>query len=364
MASPLVQQLLPQLVMSAPQLLPLLSAFSQNPTFQPFSNVKSETGKESKENERHHGVVCDVCEAPISGVRYKCTTCVNYDLCSQCEAKPGAHDPSHMLLKIQKPLNAHGSGRGCPYMRPRNVNNNNESFRPWNRGCRRTAQQSGFLSRFVQDVTIPDGSEMNVGQKFVKIWRLRNEGEIAWPEGTYLLFVGGDKLCAQEEIPVPVAAPGSEVDISVDMVAPTKSGRYVSYWRLCNSDGSRFGQRVWLDIYVQDAQQDAPELAPSSSQATQTQQALSMEVETQTINPSSSSKSTATTVTSNEIGTSTDAQPLKENASTNTMIQSVTSPEVQQLLDMGFNNADLLQHLVTKHDGDMVQVVQEVLGMQ
>jgi len=35
------------------------------------------------------------------------------------------------------------------------------------------------------------------------------------------------------------------------MVAPSKPGRYVSYWRLAQPNGERFGQRVWVDIVVE-----------------------------------------------------------------------------------------------------------------
>jgi len=403
LTSPYIQQLLPQLVLLAPQLLPLLNgfpAFSQNS--QTSTATNSDTGKEEQDNVQHYGVVCDICEAPITGVRYKCTTCINYDLCAKCEAK-GSHDASHMLLKIQKPLSAQptGYGRGCPYMRPKNVNNNSEPSR-WNsnRGPRRTAQQSGFLSRFVQDVTIPDGSSMNAGQQFVKIWRLRNEGEMAWQEGTYLEFVGGDKLCVHKEISVPAAAPGTEVDIAVDMIAPTKSGRYISYWRLCNADGSRFGQRVWIDIVVQNDVQNQNAKTIPSTQSTQTQQAFGMEVETQT-NVATSHKATGTTVVSTTVGTCTDEKQAKQSMgmevetqtnspgishkATGTAVVSTTvgtsteekqtkdiavshndpiiSQEVQHLCDMGFDNPELLQRLVAKHSGDLVAVVQELLRM-
>lgn len=47
-----------------------------------------------------------------------------------------------------------------------------------------------------------------------------------------------------------MVAPGEETDITVGITAPSKPGRYVSYWRLSQTDGSRFGQRVWADIVV------------------------------------------------------------------------------------------------------------------
>lgn len=48
---------------------------------------KTETGNE----EVHVGVNCDGCNVmPISGKRYKCLTCPDYDLCSDCQSK-GKH---------------------------------------------------------------------------------------------------------------------------------------------------------------------------------------------------------------------------------------------------------------------------------
>jgi len=374
MASPFVQQLLPQLVMAAPQLLPLLNGFSffpQNPSQQtPFANYRNEP--ESEEQEVHSGVICDVCDEPISGVRYKCTTCNNYDLCAQCESRPGSHDPSHILLKIQKPVTDYGTyGRGCPYVRPRNVNSHSYAHAPapgaWHRGNKKTAQQSGYLSRYVQDVTVPDGSSVDAGIHFVKIWKLRNEGQLAWPEGTYLEFVGGDKLSSEEEVLVPPVNPGSEIDVAVDMNAPSKPGRYVSYWRLCTSDGSRFGQRVWVDVYVHTCEKEpspfATNVIPPCAQATQTQQMLSMEVETQTSNLGTSNKSTEAlipTVDDVTAAINTVPESLRVSGRTELMISDF-SPEVQELLSMGFNDTDQLQRLVDKHDGDISKVLQALL---
>lgn len=49
----------------------------------------------------HQNVECDGCgQAPISGVRYKCSICKNFDFCATCEERKG-HE--HAFLKIQNP---------------------------------------------------------------------------------------------------------------------------------------------------------------------------------------------------------------------------------------------------------------------
>lgn len=48
----------------------------------------------------HERVECDGCGvAPITGVRYKCSVCKDFDYCSICEERRG-HD--HAFLKIMK----------------------------------------------------------------------------------------------------------------------------------------------------------------------------------------------------------------------------------------------------------------------
>ena len=115
-----------------------------------------------------------------------------------------------------------------------------------------------LAARFVCDVSIFDGTQMAPSTKFTKIWRLKNTGEVPWPPGTQIMFVGGDQMSASLTVPLSRQAavqPGEEVDVAVDLVAPQEHGRYVGYWRLTGPMGrKKWGQRVWAHIHVVDPQ--------------------------------------------------------------------------------------------------------------
>jgi len=112
-----------------------------------------------------------------------------------------------------------------------------------------------LAARFVRDVSIFDGTQMAPSTRFTKIWRLKNSGELPWPPGTRMLFVGGDQMTAEMSVPLSRATPvlpGEEVDVDVEMVAPSEHGRYLGYWRLMGPRGRKFGQRVWCHVQVVD----------------------------------------------------------------------------------------------------------------
>jgi len=50
----------------------------------------------------HRGVTCDQCGRAISGIRYKCAECHDYDLCEECE-RTNQHPAEHVTLKIRIP---------------------------------------------------------------------------------------------------------------------------------------------------------------------------------------------------------------------------------------------------------------------
>lgn len=123
------------------------------------------------------------------------------------------------------------------------------------------SSEPALTARFVSHVSPLNRAAIAPGVSFSKIWRLRNEGSTAWPEGCRLVHVGACTLGASlHGVEVPPAAVGQFVDIKVDMVAPTETGRYVSYWRLITPSGVRFGHRVWADILV-----EAPAATPAAT---------------------------------------------------------------------------------------------------
>lgn len=77
-----------------------------------IKETKKAQTEEKKEGEgiRHPGVVCDGCESPIFGNRFKCMVCPDYDLCDPCEKK-GLH-PEHDMMKITSPLQGPFCGNG------------------------------------------------------------------------------------------------------------------------------------------------------------------------------------------------------------------------------------------------------------
>ncbi|KAM3957299.1 uncharacterized protein ACR2FA_008724 [Aphomia sociella] len=65
----------------------------------PGSNYNED---DSDETEVHQDIICNSCYSPILGFRYKCVTCIDYDLCPKCEMIE-TH-PEHYMLRIPKPL--------------------------------------------------------------------------------------------------------------------------------------------------------------------------------------------------------------------------------------------------------------------
>jgi len=317
----------PDLEQLRQQLSSLLHSFKDFACADPAKDDASKKAASKQEPILHIGITCDNCDETPVGIRYKCSVCADFDLCEKCEPL-GVHNPEHPFLKITRPL----LRKSCPYRRPethQGPGSWRHKGRPSTPSC--GANDQILLGRFVSNVTVKDGTHLAPGEKFIKTWRMRNTAAIPWPENTKLAFVGGDALSSIESVLVSEPVPAEkEVDISVEMVAPSKSGRYVSYWRLTQPDGNRFGQRIWVDIVVS-------EDAVQSNEAPKEEAPAPLEVRTP--GPVQLPKP--------EVAT-----PIEP-----------PHPALVQLKELGFSNEAQIKALLAEHNNDFEATLEALLSL-
>lgn len=127
---------------------------------------------------------------------------------------------------------------------------------------------AGDKVEFVADLTVPDGTIYQPNQSFTKTWRLKNAGSTTWTTAYSLVFANGALMSgpASQRLMLE-AAPGTLIDISVDLIAPADAGSHRGYWYLQNAEGKNFGvglnadEPFWVDIKV------AGEVSPDATQA-------------------------------------------------------------------------------------------------
>ena len=110
--------------------------------------------------------------------------------------------------------------------------------------------------QFDSDVSVPDNTEIAAGTTFVKTWKIKNNGSCTWTSGYAMVFYSGDAMSGPASSPITngTVPPGSTVEISVSLIAPTTPGTYKGNWRLRNAGGAIFGigsnadQSFWVQI--------------------------------------------------------------------------------------------------------------------
>ncbi|WP_460302827.1 NBR1-Ig-like domain-containing protein [Actinocorallia aurea] len=107
-------------------------------------------------------------------------------------------------------------------------------------------------SVFEGDITIPDGTRIEPGAWFEKVWRLRNTGTVAW-HARFLMRVNETACDAPERVEIPPTPPGQSVDIRVLVQAPEEPAACRIYWKMVDLEGRTLfpGKRpIFLDVSV------------------------------------------------------------------------------------------------------------------
>ncbi len=102
--------------------------------------------------------------------------------------------------------------------------------------------------RFISDLTIPDDTHITAGEKFIKVWRVENNGEAAWGDGLKFVHTDGEAMTDAVERPLPPTAPGQQVTITIEFTAPALPGVHFSDWRFQDAEGNFFGDIIYTRI--------------------------------------------------------------------------------------------------------------------
>jgi hypothetical protein len=122
------------------------------------------------------------------------------------------------------------------------------------------------------DVSIPDGTILDPGEEFIKIWRIQNAGSCVWSTDYTINWFSGDALGINNHVEIINAIyPGEIVEIAVDMLAPADEGVYQSNWKICDPGNFCFGlgpngaYPFWARIQVRQVVTSTPSAMPSQT---------------------------------------------------------------------------------------------------
>ncbi|PFG47402.1 Ig-like domain-containing protein [Amycolatopsis sulphurea] len=106
-----------------------------------------------------------------------------------------------------------------------------------------SARVSGDNTKFVADVTVPDGTVIHAGETVQKVWEIENSGSVIWHE-RYLqrmdLPPAPGTCRTPDRVRIGDTAPGEHAMISVSVTAADKPGACWIGWKMADATGTEF----------------------------------------------------------------------------------------------------------------------------
>lgn len=199
----------------------------------------------------HSGVRCDGCGVhPITGPRFKSKVKENYDLCSICFADMGCETE---YIRFDIPMSySHPVPIKGFYDPMQSYLGHRQTFPAGpSKLDSRFIQDVNVLDGTIMAPSTPFTKIWRMRNSGTVDWPQGTH--LQWIGGERF----SKMLSCDLEIPADGFTVDKVIDIAVDFVAPVRPGRYVSYWRMASPSGHKFGQRVWVLIQVDASSEDS-----------------------------------------------------------------------------------------------------------
>jgi hypothetical protein len=222
-------------------------------------------------NTVHEGVICNNCgEFPIVGIRYKCSECPNYNLCSRCENINTTHN-DHDFIKMKKVQinnnnNIYNNYNYQNNMNAFDVNNHFEKQQKLNNYNYGENNDFHVIKvKYVEEAkysyectnNMPLKKSIYIGTDKCEFQlNIKNNGEHTWPEGSQLEY-DKSRILFGENIRLKTQKPGESFNYTTTLnnLSSFPTGEYDScLWFYSN--GKKYGNHIILKIEIKEKQKD------------------------------------------------------------------------------------------------------------
>lgn len=116
---------------------------------------------------------------------------------------------------------------------------------------------------WLEDRSIPDGTNLKANEVFTKTWYVQNNGGCAWAPGFTFSNFGGDLMEGRPLVLTEPIPAGAKREISIELVVPSgQNGLIQSSWRMAEGNGIFFGDTLSVNITVGDVTTPTATKAP------------------------------------------------------------------------------------------------------
>jgi len=105
--------------------------------------------------------------------------------------------------------------------------------------------------RYLEDLSIPDGTLVSPGQTLDKRWSVENSGSCNWDERYRVQLIGGPEMGVSPKQALYPARSGTQAVIRMVFTAPMEPGAYRSAWQAYSPQGEPFGDPFFIEVIVQ-----------------------------------------------------------------------------------------------------------------